>query len=80
MPDDYCFILHALGDHERYPEKVLTLFNSAMPVGGTGKIERGKLFTAVIGSLGKLDRPELEKCLNRMFLKGMATRFLCTRL
>ncbi|XP_078168693.1 s uncoupled 1 [Carex rostrata] len=61
VPDDYCFILHALGDHERYPEKVLTFFNSAMPVVGTGKIERGKLLTAVIGSLGKLGRPELAK-------------------
>ncbi|KAJ1696002.1 hypothetical protein LUZ63_012700 [Rhynchospora breviuscula] len=61
VPDDYCFILHQLTDHDSYPQKVLTFFNSALPLVGTGKIEKGKLLTAAIGAFGKLGWPELAK-------------------
>ncbi|KAG1326177.1 putative ATP-citrate synthase beta chain protein 1 [Cocos nucifera] len=60
MPEDYCFILHELGDRDKCPPKALRFFHSAMPL-MRSQIEQGKLLTAAICGLGKMGHPEVAR-------------------
>nr|XP_010914579.1 pentatricopeptide repeat-containing protein At2g31400, chloroplastic [Elaeis guineensis] len=71
IPEDYCFILHELGDRDKCPPKALRFFHSAMPL-MRSRIEQGKLLTAAICGLGKMGRPELAR---QVFDVGVARAY-----
>ncbi|XP_020101914.1 pentatricopeptide repeat-containing protein At2g31400, chloroplastic [Ananas comosus] len=70
-PDDYCFVLHELGDRDKHPPKALAVFHSSMPL-MRGPVEQGKLLTAAIGGLGKMGRPDLAR---QVFDAGFAAGY-----
>ncbi|PKA51558.1 Pentatricopeptide repeat-containing protein [Apostasia shenzhenica] len=60
IPEDYCFVLHELGDRDKCPPKALAFFHSSMPF-MRDSTERGKLLTAAIVGLGKMGRHDLAR-------------------
>ncbi|RWW49824.1 hypothetical protein BHE74_00043967 [Ensete ventricosum] len=72
VPEDYCYILHELGNRQKCPPKALKFFNSAMPL-MKSLTEQGKLLTAAIGGLGRMGRPDLaRKVFDVGFSRGYA--------
>ncbi|PKU68253.1 pentatricopeptide repeat-containing protein At2g31400, chloroplastic [Dendrobium catenatum] len=60
IPEDYCFVLHELGNRDKCPPKALAFFHASIPL-MRNSTEKGKLLTAVIGILGKLGRHDLAR-------------------
>lgn len=60
IPEDYCFVLHELGNRDKCPPKVFAFFQSSIPL-MRNSTEKGKLLTAAIGVLGKMGRHDLAR-------------------
>ncbi|KAG6536421.1 hypothetical protein ZIOFF_001477 [Zingiber officinale] len=60
IPEDYCYILHELGNQDRCPSKALGFFYSSIS-SMRNPTEQGKLLTAAIGALGRMGRPDLAR-------------------
>ncbi|CAL9078995.1 unnamed protein product [Musa textilis] len=72
VPEDYCYILHELGNRQKCPLKALKFFNSTMPL-MKSLTEQGKLLTAAIGGLGRMGCPDLaRKVFDVGFSRGCA--------
>ncbi|XP_020581196.1 pentatricopeptide repeat-containing protein At2g31400, chloroplastic [Phalaenopsis equestris] len=71
IPEDYCFVLHELGNRDKCAPKVLAFFFSSIPL-MRNFTEKGKLLTAAIGVLGKMGRHDLAR---KVFDFGVARGF-----
>ncbi|KAJ0980586.1 hypothetical protein J5N97_008841 [Dioscorea zingiberensis] len=60
VPEDYCSILHDLGDRDKCPSKAAEVFHFSMTL-TRNMTEKGKLLTAAISSLGKMGFHELAR-------------------
>ncbi|XP_039127304.1 pentatricopeptide repeat-containing protein At2g31400, chloroplastic [Dioscorea cayenensis subsp. rotundata] len=68
IPEDYCSILHELGDREKSPFKATEIYNFSMPL-MRNLTEKGKLLTAAISSFGKMGSHDLAR---NVFDKGLS--------
>ncbi|WOL15806.1 hypothetical protein Cni_G24587 [Canna indica] len=74
IPEDYCYILHELGDRDKYPLKAIRFFHCVMPF-MRNPTEQGKLLTAAIGGLGRMGCPDLAR---QIFDIGIAVGYAKT--